>query len=165
MLTSLPHERVKRCEKKKCSPAIRAEADNLEGLFYFAPFELAILERLFSALEVRPCLKTNIYHFRINLVHLLHVPILVVDVSVATPPAYQIAHCRFPFALQDAALSSSIELTEPRFIQLLPAVGALICIKREDKTGKLGKAHRMATDGRWVRSELSLPSRATRNAV
>jgi hypothetical protein len=75
----------------------RAQTDNPHGLFFFAPFELAILERLFSAFEIRPSLKINICHFRIDLVHLLYVPILVIDVSVAAPPAYQFAHCRFPF--------------------------------------------------------------------
>jgi hypothetical protein len=31
------------------------------------------------------------------------VPILIINVSGAAPPAYQFAHCRFPFALQGAA--------------------------------------------------------------
>ena len=61
-----------------------------------------MLKRPFGAFEIRPSLKTNIYHFRVDLVHLLHVPILIINVSGAAPPAYQFAHRRFPFALQGA---------------------------------------------------------------
>jgi len=45
-----------------------------------------MLKRPFGAFEIRPSLKTNICHFRVDLVHLLlHVPILIINVSGAPP--------------------------------------------------------------------------------
>ena len=42
-----------------------------------------MLKRPFGAFEIRPSLKTNICHFRVDLVYLLHVPILIINVSGA----------------------------------------------------------------------------------
>ena len=68
------------------------------------PCKLAVLDRPFSAFEIRPRLKSDICHFRIVFVDLLYVPILVINVSGAAPPAYQCAHrSSFSFALQETA--------------------------------------------------------------
>ncbi len=116
--------------------------------FWLAPFKLAILDSPFRAFQIRPSLQSNICHFRIDLVYLLNVPILVIDVSVAAPSAYQFAHAFFPLRFRALGLDH---------VRADGRVCTLISIKPFRPCRAAPATWRMADLGRVKLSQLSAP--------